>query len=243
MTNKKYFLSFGNRDYYTALDRIKAQAKQFNIFDFIFIFNDKELENFENFWKTHQYFILENPKGHGYWLWKPFLVLKTLEKMDENDILVYADAGCNLNIHGKERLGEYFVIAEESKFGILSFQMGGNLEKSWTKMDLIKFLDCSQQELNSGQLIATAFVLRKCFHSVELVRKWFETSCLYHYLDDSKSKSQNDVSFHEHRHDQSIFSILRKKYGTEILQDETWFHPDWINDGRNYPIWGTRSKN
>ena len=35
--------------------------------------------------------ILSEPKGAGYWLWKPYIILKTLEKIPENDIVFYLD--------------------------------------------------------------------------------------------------------------------------------------------------------
>ena len=38
-------------------------------------------------------------------------------------------------------------------------------------------------------------------------------SCIYHLLDDSKSVNPNYPGFNEHRHDQSIFSLLTKKHG------------------------------
>ena len=50
----------------------------------------------------------------------------------------------------------------------------------------------------------------------------------------------NDPEFIDHRHDQSLFSLLRKKYGTILIPDETWY-PDFRNPQvLNYPILATR---
>lgn len=55
------------------------------------------------------------------------------------------------------------------------------------------------------------------------------------------SNIPNDASFMENRHDQSIFSIIRKKFGTEITDtDETYFEPDWNITGFHFPIWARR---
>jgi len=98
--------------------------------------------------------------------------------------------------------------------------------------------------LNSGQLIATSFIVRKCQHTINLIDKWYESSCQYHLLDDSHSHTPNDPSFTSARHDQSIFSVLRKKFGTEMTNfDETWFAPNWAASGENYPIWASRTRN
>ncbi len=32
------------------------------------------------FWKKHGTFIESNPRGYGYWLWKPFIIKETLQQ-------------------------------------------------------------------------------------------------------------------------------------------------------------------
>ena len=56
---------------------------------------------------------------------------------------------------------------------------------------------------------------------MDIIKKWYEISCNYHLLTDSHSINQNDNSFEENPHDQSIFSLLCKKYGIDILPDRT----------------------
>jgi hypothetical protein len=53
------------------------------------------------------------------------------------------------------------------------------------------------------------------------VYKWYEVGTNYHLIDDSPSKLPNDSRFEEHRHDQSIFSILRRQHGSDIMYDQT----------------------
>jgi hypothetical protein len=225
--NKTIFTSFGNQSYYKSLNRIRNEAESFNIFDNIVIYNDENLKNdFPEFWSTHENFINNNSRGYGYWIWKSFLVLKTLESMNENDILVYADAGCELNNNGINQLKEYFEIVNNSNYGILSFELIYP-EKEWTKMDLFNELCMNTYEhLNSIQLMATSFILKKCDHTMKLVNEWYKYSSIYHLIDDSESNLKNDDMFCEHRHDQSIFSLIRKKYGTEIMVNEV----DGYND-------------
>ena len=33
------------------------------------------------------------PRGGGYWVWKPWIIVDTLRQMKENDVLVYVDSG------------------------------------------------------------------------------------------------------------------------------------------------------
>jgi hypothetical protein len=237
MLNKKIFLSFGNQKFIKSINRIKNEAESFNIFDSIVIYNDENLKtDFPEFWSIHENFINTNNRGYGYWIWKSYLVLKTLESMNENDILVYADAGCELNSNGVYRLKEFFEVVNNSVYGILSFPLTYS-EKEWTKMDLFNELGMNTYEhLNNKQLMATSFILKKCNHTMKLVSEWYKYSSIYHLLDDSKSSAKNDDMFCEHRHDQSIFSLIRKKYGTEIIFNEVDVYNDFS------PIKGKRIK-
>ena len=237
---KKTFLTFGgpSSNYHNAVHRICTQAREFNVFDNIVGLTEQYLKDDTEFYNKHGNFLEENSRGYGYWLWKSYLVKKQLEKMNENDILVYADSGCVLNINGKKRLYEYFDMVQHSEYGMLSFQMT-HVEKKWTKMDIFKHFD-AHEYLEMGQLIATSFVIRKCEHSVHLVNKWYETCHLYDLINDSPSNSTNHPDFIENRHDQSVWSIIRKKYGTTIINDETYFE-NW-DDGCDYPIWAMRRR-
>lgn len=240
---KKIFLTFGNDRYYNSLNRIKDQSLSFNIFDEIFIFNDIKLKDeYPEFWEKHKNFIINNQRGYGYWIWKSYLTLKILEKMNENDILVYADAGCFLNNNGIDRLNEYFEIVKNSNYSILSFELPF-IEKNYTKMDLFEYLGLNNNEmLNSNQLVGGIYILKKCDKTIFLFNELYNIiSNNYNLIDDSNSILNNDISFVEHRHDQSVFSLLRKKYGTEILYDETYFPEDCSKEYIDkYPIYAKR---
>ena len=158
--------------------------------------------------------------------------------LNKNDILLYADSGCVLNINGKKRLHEYFDMVQDSEYGIISFQMT-HVEKKWTKMDIFKHFD-AYDYLETGQLISGIFIIRKCEHSVDLVNTWYEACQHYDLINDSPSNSSNHPDFIENRHDQSVWSIIRKKYGTTIINDETYF-ANW-NDGNDYPILAMRQR-
>jgi hypothetical protein len=239
---KKYFITFGgpSKKYHEAVNRICREAEDLCIYDKIIGYTEKELKEKNKFWKKHEKFIESNPRGYGYWLWKSFIIKETLKDMDENDILVYADAGCTLNKNGNKRLLEYFDIVKNSSFGILSFELG-TIEKSYTKMDIFNEMNVLELK-DTKQLVGGIFIIRKCERIVNLVKEWYKLCCNYHLINDEPSNIPNYPEFVDNRHDQSIFSLLRKKRGTEILSDETYFYPDWENLGKNYPFWAIRNR-
>ena len=113
----------------------------------------------------------------------------------------------------------------------------------WTKMDTAIALGSSKEDLNTNANMATAFIIRKCQKSVDIVNEWYKNVSCYHLLDDSKSIAENHPKFRENRHDQSILSLLLKKHKCVTLNDETYFYPNWETNGAKYPIWAIRNRN
>ena len=236
---KTHFLSFGGGGdkYYYCLKNICSQAYDIKCFNTITGITDKVLEKESDFQEKHGEFVNEciknNIRGYGCWIWKPYIIKKQLEKMDENDILVYADAGCYINSRGRERLIEYFNIVNKSEYGCIGFKHNkewtlstpdiGLKEKDWTKGSVFDYFDARKPEIyDTPQLIGGIHVMRKCDHVMKIVNLWYETCCQTDLLlDEPKSKS-SFPDFREHRHDQSIFSVIRKIYGTEYVDNEVY---------------------
>jgi hypothetical protein len=241
--NKIYLLSFGNERFYGGLERIKIQANKFKLFDEIVIVTDKDLKNnqeYYEFWNKHKDFIENNKRGYGYWIWKSHIIQNLMNKINYNDIILYVDAGCNLNVNGIKRMIEYIDLVNSSEYGIFGFQMNHLPEKTWTKMDLFEHFNCiNDQTLNSGQMVGGINFTKKCDHSLELIEKWRETVCNYHLVSNDPSILPNDPTFNENRHDQSIFSLLIKTMGGTFIDDETYTVP-FLYNSINLPIWATR---
>jgi len=231
MRNKIYFITFGNEKFYNSLNRIYNEALSFNIFDNIILNTDKDLKNDLEFWNSHSDFIEQNNRGYGYWIWKPYINLKLIEKINNGDIVIYADAGCTLNINGKNRLLEYIELVKKND--ILSFELTHS-EKKYTKKDVFDYFNFLNDS-NINHLLAGIIIYKKCDKIYDMFKLWYETCCKYHLLNDNHSISPNYDEFIEHRHDQSIFSIIRKKFNTYYIKDETY--PIGIKEN---PIWATR---
>jgi len=242
MEYKKYFITFGagTPGYNNRVKVLANQANELKWFDYVIGYNGTDLVADNIFWSTHGNFILKNKRGLGYWLWKSYLIKKTLEKMNENDVLLYCDVGCELNQHGKTKLDEYYnIVSNPNNSGLLNFQMEGLFEYQWNKSDLFDLIGSSTDDINSGQIHATTFFIRKCEKTINIINEWYNISCNYHMISDSPSIIPNHPQFRDHRHDQSILSLLLKKNNTDLIKDETFFYPNW-ESGKDYPIWAKR---
>ena len=90
------FLTFTNTNFMNS-NRIAEQAKSFNIFHEIIQLNETHIPDFID---KHKEFIDTYSHGYGYFIWKPKIILDTLLKMNDDDILIYCDAGIYLNVNG-----------------------------------------------------------------------------------------------------------------------------------------------
>jgi glutaredoxin-related protein len=208
---KTIFITFGSHNnYIEAANRLINQAKQMNMFTEIILYTPEYLQKDSEFWNNHGDFINKNKRGYGYWLWKSYIIKKTMENMNDDDILLYLDCGCELGLDKKDKLLECINIVKTDKIvGTLT----GRVEKEWNKMDLVVKLNMNTANyLNTIQRQAGANLFLLCSETRSFVNEWYELSCDYHNIDDTPSIEKNLDVFIEHRHDQSIFSLLTKKY-------------------------------
>ena len=90
-----YLVSFADSRMKKSFKRMFDQANEFNFFDKIFLLNENNLsKNFKTKFKNE---LVLGSKGYGYWCWKPEVILNILQKLNNNDCLMYVDAGCHLN--------------------------------------------------------------------------------------------------------------------------------------------------
>jgi hypothetical protein len=243
MNQKVHFITFGGptQNYHRAVNRICNEAKIFNMFDSIVGKTDADLKSDTDFWNKHGKFIESNKRGYGYWLWKSYIVLNHLKTINEGEILLYCDSGCTFNIHGITRMREYISMLNNSNLDVVSFQTE-HIEHKLTKNDVFVKLNTPEHDKLTGMYIATSFLLKKSEKTIRMIEEWYNLASQYNLINDTPSITPNHTTFVEHRHDQSILSLIFKKYGTITLTDETYFE-NWMVDGIKFPIWATRHRN
>lgn len=209
----KIFITFaaGEQKYKDAAHRLIQQAISTNIFDKTILYTDNELRLDKDFWSKHGRFIENNPRGYGYWLWKPYLIKKTMSKMKTGDVLLYLDCGCEIDKRKSEYIKKYFELIKRDK--IIGTETGW-FEYQYNKMDFLISMNkkTNLAFLNSKQRQAGAVMFFVEERTSKLVNLWYKIGCNYHLIDDTPSMHKNVKGFIEHRHDQSIFSTLTKTF-------------------------------
>ena len=94
------------------------------------------------------------------------------------------------------------------------------LQQQWTKGVLFEALNMPMSIWGPrGQVHGTNFVFQKRPSTVLFVEEWMRQSQNITLISDKVSRVPNHESFKEHRHDQSILSLLVYKYGFLELLD------------------------
>ncbi|KEF42989.1 MAG: hypothetical protein ER33_03735 [Cyanobium sp. CACIAM 14] len=233
-----------------ARRRLCQQAKAMEVYTQIVGASPRDLN--PSFRQRFKEYLTPEHRGFGYFCWKPQIVLQTLERLEEGDLVHWIDSGCHLNPAGRQRLEDFFAMAEEAPSGIQGFAClppNGSLvyrdrqfpdqgESKWTKGDLLDRLSVRDQpEITATQQLgATTFFVRKCPASMDFMRHWIKVfSDDFAMIDDRPSRAPNLEGFIEHRHDQSIYSILGKLLPISTISvfefwfpraDDCWM-PDW----------------
>lgn len=171
-----------------------ASAKQ-NGIDRVWSWTDAAIRQTE-FYEQNKA-ILDQPRGSGYWLWKPYIILDTLQRMIEGEILVYADAGV-------EFVAPVRHIIDRMDQDIWLF---GNQYQHvhWCKGDVMKALNCFD---SGSQVQASVIIIRNTTKAREFVDEWLTWCTVSGMIDDNPSKVPNHPEFREHRHDQAILTSL-----------------------------------
>ena len=257
-----HLVSFASSDYAPSLRRLTHQAEAMSRFASITTKTEKDLA--PSFRAKFPQYLQHGVRGFGYWMWKPEIILRALERIPEGEVLLYMDAGCHLKPAGRARLSQYVDWTARSSSGLLAFQYRpfasapanypieraeSLLDRHYTKREALEALEIDHQSplLDDPAIAGGIIFAKKCSESMATLRLWREAVDKHpSAFTDELDRSVQDSSFRDTRHDQSIFSIRAKERGIETVSAyETWvprtsgMRPDWNSLGR-YPIHARR---
>lgn len=230
-----YFLSFANETFARALGRISQEARDSGIFKDVFAMEPKDLS--PDFVASHAS-LLRHKRGYGYGCWKFHIILETFKKIPEGAWVFYIDAGCTLIKDRAQRAIDEIKDADAAGKDIIVYQMPGHLERKWTKASLFKHLGVLDDPAitNTGQYLSGIVRVKNTHFSRDIFGYMLELSGTHpEFFDDSHSSITNYPEFSEHRHNQSVVSILCKIHAGHVHsigQDETYNGPAFVQATR-----------
>jgi len=224
---KKLLLNYANHAFRKSQRMNSKTGKEIGNFDRVLSYSPRNIDR--GFYQANRH-IFDQEKGNGYWLWKPYFIQCALDNVEVGDFVFYSDSG------------SYFIgsidlaidVCISSGQDILPFELP-YLEKSYTKRDAFILLDCDRPEYYDTKQRQSGFILIK---KSNLAMDFFYNLCQVcqdeRILTDMENRMgfPNYDGFIAHRHDQSVFSLLTKRYHLSAFRDPT----QWGNgDIDHYP--------
>lgn len=167
--------------------------------------------------------ILDTPRGGGYYLWKPYFYRKAYDELGEGDYLVYIDSGA-VYINKIQYLIDCME-QEETPLMIFSLERE-RIEKGNTKRDAFVLTGCDEARYtDTPQSIGGYFVCKKAPEVKAYLDEVLQYAQDIRIISDKPNVMglPNYAEFADHRHDQSVISLMSKKYGFKRFRDPSQF--------------------
>lgn len=219
---KKIIVTYAHKNPALIISQSELIKEAKPYFDDFASFSLKDID--EVFYKKNEH-ILKQERGVGYWLWKPYFIDKVLSGLDEGDYLFYMDSGTSIN-------KDIYCLFEECEKvgGILLFENHTYkrphkhwLNNQWTKKDCFVKMNCDEPQYVYGmQCSANLQLYKKNEKSVNLVKEYLKYCEDEDILTDKINLTGNNYpEFSDHRHDQSVLSLLAIKHKIPLVPPPT----------------------
>lgn len=214
----KYLINYADIKYSNAQAWNTMSAKFLGGFDKILQFSPSDISS--DFLKLHADIFAYN-RGNGLWLWKPYFLNKVIESCKDGDYIFYCDSG-TFFIRKPD-----FIFKRLDQDSPMDCYDTPLIESCFTKPICFEKMNCQDVKYTAtNQIMATYFCLYVCNKTRKFAKEWLELCC---NLDLMKPEGNalgltenKGETFVAHREDQSIFSLLCKKYGFFPSQDIAW---------------------
>ena len=199
-------ISFASdKRYMEICEKVLISIKKLYPYCFTKVFLPNDLnETLLNYCKNY-------PRGYGYWIWKPYIILKTLRSLPLGANVLYLDGRTGLHKDCKEIPWlDKFIESQNFNIGLSKTE---HIEYKWTNGDLFELFNIKNDSKDacSFQYYATFMCLKNNIKTQIFVEAWLKILINNgQFCRDEISKNPNHKDFKENRHDQSVLSLLTK---------------------------------
>lgn len=221
-----YFVTYGDDRFAKSRERIVREASETGFFHSATFESPETLARDSIFRDAQKNPIfskdLKARRGGGFWLWKPWVILKNLHSIQTGETLIYSDAGCEMpKENAQDQLAKLIAPLAYTKEDIIGF-VNPHIERHYNKADCLGHfgLSAHSSQALTRQVQGGRLVIRKSPKSVYQVERWWSVARDNPELFSNRPSVQPEhETFIAHREDQSVLSLILKKTG---------FYP-WMN--------------
>ena len=184
--------------------------------------------------------ILDNPRGGGYYLWKPYVFYRAYQEIGDDDYLIYTDAG-SVYVDSIQKLIDCM---EKERVNLMLFSLQNEmLERKYTKRDAFILTGCDEEQYaETPQSIGGYMVCKKSTEVEDFFQEVLSYAQDIRIISDNPNTMGKDnyPGFIDHRHDQSVISLISKKRGIKKFRDPSQYgiinhYPKDVEKRSDYP--------
>lgn len=204
-------ITFATREFVRSAAELQESAARYGLPTTIFTSASPEVIEMA---RAHPDIAMSR-RGAGYWLWKPWLLRHVLANAAEGDVILYADAGSSLIADPATLVA----LTEANPVVVFGHRRVGEpvgMLRRWTKRDCFVLLDADTEEFWNAKCCTATFQLyRNSPQARSFVDEMLVACTDPRILTDAPNVMgrENLPEFVDHRHDQSVLSILALKHG------------------------------
>ena len=146
-------------------------------------------------------YSVDNPRGYGFWRWKPYLIFNVFKLLEQGDRVFWVDAGC-LPLASFKRLDFQNVFVQKNIFSD---------PRKWCKPGIKCLLNQSDQFFANGAIPdASVIGIVKSRQSENFLQRWLDLCNDHRLISDDQFDTSNECSekFIDHRHDQALLGYV-----------------------------------
>lgn len=159
---------------------------------------------------------INESKGAGLYIWKPFIIWTAMNTMKDGQLLIYSDAG-------QEFVSDIKLVVDCMDEDIMFFSNGWP-HVDWCKADVYHTInpgwfnnyENAHTYAKHKQTQASLIFFKVNQKTKDFVKEWMLYLLMPGFCDNSPSKIPNYPSFQESRWDQSVLCCLQIKYGYKL---------------------------
>lgn len=211
---KLYVCNYANEKYYPQQQLNSQSAYKKGKVDGVLEFHEQDIVDLKKKYPKH----FKITRGGGLWIWKPYIILKALDRIEEGDYLFYCDSGAvfiddlHLMIPDLEASGHDLMVVEQPL-----------LSHCFTKKECYELMDW--HDYSGNQILSGYILMKKSKQSIAYMQEWLDNMKDIRKAYGKKFLPEitefND--FVSHREDQSVLDVLRQKWGLVGYRDPSDF--------------------
>jgi len=199
-------ITFGTARYDNAMKKLRASAQDYAS---VITYNEFDVMDLLELYPQHFF----NSKGFGWWLWKPFLISKTLNELPADDYVIYLDSTIEVLKNPFELI--------KTKEDIILYN-NGQLHHEYCKAECYYSM-AIYSALDQLQANAAIQIYKNTEVTQTFLTDYFFACSNLMLVNDEHNNEIQITKFKEHRHDQAILTNLAIEAGIKLNQSPCQF--------------------